>query len=465
MKNLLYSIGVLLLLTGCSDNYTDWANPQSNTEEPKTVTLALAPAADINFATLTTDSVQLFVPTVTASETAVNSYAAKLYNADKSASKTLQVDAKGRVKSSELADSINALYTCRPTQRTIAMDVTAFTKINGQSIQTTGTTTVKATPDAPEIDNTYYLTGTINSWNYNDKTFVVNNNGGDPYLNPVFSITLTAAQVGTGLEFKLTPASNLGKQDKCITATKDAAAGKIAYNNEGGALKVTPVAGTKYYRLDFDMLAQTYTVTEMSDPELFLTGNLYGWGATWKQLTPVNGTASTAPTFWTIIYLHAGESFKFAPQADWGDDFGSSATINDVAGAGASDDGGNIKVANAGWYLLKVVNSTTRSVDILAPNVYLIGTVAGNDWSIGAAHRFSIPTTESGEFVSPAFTTNGEVRMCVSLDSYDWWRTEFIVNAAGKIDYRGNGGDQDRVNVTAGQHAYLNFTAGTGSYH
>lgn len=232
MKKLLYSIGALLLMASCSDNYTDWADPQSNTEEAKTVTLALAPAADINFATLTTDSVQLFVPTVTASETAVNSYAAKLYNADKSASKTLQVDAKGRVKSSELADSINALYTRRPTQRTIAMDVTAFTKINGQSIQTTGTTTVKATPNAPEIDNTYYLTGTINSWNYNDKTFAVNNNGGDPYLNPVFSITLTAAQVGTGLEFKLTPASNLGKQDKCITATKDATAGKIAYNNE-----------------------------------------------------------------------------------------------------------------------------------------------------------------------------------------------------------------------------------------
>ena len=171
MKKLLYSIGALLLMASCSDNYTDWADPQSNTEEPKTVTLALAPAADINFATLTTDSVQLFVPTITASEAGVNSYTAKLYNADKSASKTLQVDAQGRVKSSELADSINALYTCRPTQRTIAMDVTAFTKINGQSIQTTGTTTVKATPNAPEIDNTYYLTGTINSWNYNDKTF------------------------------------------------------------------------------------------------------------------------------------------------------------------------------------------------------------------------------------------------------------------------------------------------------
>ena len=39
--------------------------------------------------------------------------------------------------------------------------------------------------------------------------------------------------------------------------------------------------------------------------------------------------------------------------------------------------------------------------------------------------------------------------------------TEFII-ADGKIDYRGRGGDQARLNVGAGQKAYLNFTANTG---
>ena len=45
----------------------------------------------------------------------------------------------------------------------------------------------------------------------------------------------------------------------------------------------------------------------------------------------------------------------------------------------------------------------------------------------------------------------------------DWWKTEFIV-LDGKIVYRGNGNDQERVKVAEGQKAYLNFTAGTGSF-
>jgi len=40
---------------------------------------------------------------------------------------------------------------------------------------------------------------------------------------------------------------------------------------------------------------------------------------------------------------------------------------------------------------------------------------------------------------------------------------EFIV-LDGKIVYRGNGGDQERVSVSEGQKAYLNFTDGTGVF-
>lgn len=50
--------------------------------------------------------------------------------------------------------------------------------------------------------------------------------------------------------------------------------------------------------------------------------------------------------------------------------------------------------------------------------------------------------------------------MCVSIEGFDWWKTEFIV-FDGVITYRGRGGDQNRVNVSAGQKAYLNFAKGT----
>ncbi len=77
----------------------------------------------------------------------------------------------------------------------------------------------------------------------------------------------------------------------------------------------------------------------------------------------------------------------------------------------------------------------------------------------------TVPSTADGEFVSPAFVgASGEdpyLRVYVKIDSYDWWRSEFIVSG-GKIVYRGNGGDQDRVTVSVGQKLYLNFTDETG---
>ena len=164
--------------------------------------------------------------------------------------------------------------------------------------------------------------------------------------------------------------------------------------------------------------------------------------------------------FWTIIYLHEGEQFKFAPQAGWGGDFGAQAEINDVAGANITISETNLVCGKAGWYLLYIHNGSSRKFNVLPADVYLMGDTAG-EWNINAEHKFTVPATEDGQFVSPAFVADAELRMCVKIDGFDWWMTEFII-ADGKIDYRGRGGDQARLNVGAGQKAYLNFTANTG---
>ena len=127
-------------------------------------------------------------------------------------------------------------------------------------------------------------------------------------------------------------------------------------------------------------------------------------------------------------------------------------------------DGTNLLAKNAGWYLLHVVNTTDRIVNVLAPNIYLIGgTAADGKWEVADVNKFTVPTGKDGEFVSPAFGAADEVRMCVNFGGYDWWKTEFIV-LDGKIVYRGSGNDQERVKVAAGQKAYLNFTDGIGSF-
>ena len=55
-------------LTACSDDYTDWAAPQSNPQEPaRTVSFAATAAAAIDYNSVKSDSVQLFKPSITAS--------------------------------------------------------------------------------------------------------------------------------------------------------------------------------------------------------------------------------------------------------------------------------------------------------------------------------------------------------------------------------------------------------------
>lgn len=209
-------------------------------------------------------------------------------------------------------------------------------------------------------------------------------------------------------------------------------------------------------------------VPEEPDAELYFTGSKYRW-STWNQLVPVTETVGkndeATPTFWLVVYFDADEEFKFAPQTGWGNDFGyNGVKITDNAGASPSNVNGNIKIGKAGWYLLVVTNDgENRTISFEKPEVYLQGPTIGN-WDCKKENMFTAPTTADGEFVSPAFVATDNVRMCVKLKDFDWWKSEFIVNKAGSIVYRGNGKDPENIPVTAGQRCYLNFSTGKGSY-
>lgn len=237
-------------------------------------------------------------------------------------------------------------------------------------------------------------------------------------------------------------------------------------DKQAGSIKIT-FSGK--VRITYDAENFYYTVKDNNAPdELYMTGSKYNWGGqpnnpdNWNQFIPVNGTKGA---FWGMYYFEKDEQVKFAPQADWGGDFGfTGVTISQesIALAGLSEAGGNIQVGNAGWYLVYVsVVGNDKAVEFEEPNVYLIGDCVGG-WDVSDANKFTIPTTADGEFVSPAFSADGEIRICVHPSNVsDWWRTEFII-LDSKIDYRGNGGDQARVRGEAGQKVYLKFSDNTG---
>lgn len=218
----------------------------------------------------------------------------------------------------------------------------------------------------------------------------------------------------------------------------------------------------------------SFALPAVEAPEtLYITGSFNGWNwETALQATQVNGAVET---LWHMVFIdESGIKFNTNPAWDGGEI--GYAKLNSVDGDLAAEiqanDDGNISSTNPGWYLM-IVKCTVVGRDIVydatfnKPEVWLIGTTTpAASWAeLEDGMQFTVPTTADGEFVSPAFANDAAedsgVRAYVKVPGYDWWKSEFMV-FDGKIVYRGNGGDQDRVTGSAGQKLYLNFTAETG---
>ncbi len=342
MKKLLYTLGLVCLVAACSEDYTDWADPQSNpSEEPSNVELAVEPAAAVDFATVEAETLQLFVPTVTAEEGTTTTYEAILANADGSRTIKIATDENGYALTEEVQAAVESLYGRRPVERIIPVTVIATSTLNGVSVRTQAETTFSATPNAPEIEDVYYLTGSLNGWNNSDTTYELSNGGVDPYENPVFTCTIPA---GTGdIEFKVTPKSGLGGDwSKCLTASD--VEGKFATNNAGGNLKITAVEGARYYRLTFDMMEQTWSYEALAFTNyIYEIGNESSWGTAHALYSP------NADGIYQGYYFLNGE-FKFKPnENDWNGDW-----EYDGDNRIADNGGGNCPGVAPGFYQVDV---------------------------------------------------------------------------------------------------------------
>lgn len=475
-KTLLYSLAAFVAMTfaSCNGDYDDWSLPQENGHEDA-ITLpdftATAVGEPVNLADAP-ERVKLFTLSEEAlpEGTTLEKTRVKLSPADINIAKTteaaeLAATNDGFVETAALQDAVVAAYGKAPYNRTFNMRVFSNVMADGQAMLVdAGTVEVNIIPQAPNIEKAYYLVGSLDGWTLSKKDeYKLTNGGGDQYADPVFSVTVPSPG-DAKVEFKVVPESGFGADgkvavwDNALSAAANGAEGEFSYSNEAGNITFQAEASYKKYKIEFNMLEGTYTVTGMNDPELYMTGSNYGWGSTWKPLVRVNGSDTD---FWTMIYLHSGEQFKFSPDAGWeGKDFGAQAEMKDEAGAGVGADGTNITVSNAGWYLIHVTNGSNRVVRFLKPEVYLQGDAIGN-WNLEPQNKFTAPTNENGAFVSPAFVKDANVRMCVVIDKDNWWKSEFNI-FSGKIVFRGNGGDQNAVPVKAGQKAYLYFNNGTG---
>ena len=205
--------------------------------------------------------------------------------------------------------------------------------------------------------------------------------------------------------------------------------------------------------------------------KLYLIGDFCNWN--WDnapEMIPLHD--GTTGTFWRMVYVKGG--LKFNTKTSWnGGEVGFvGCTTLDNFNAGISDAGGNIGIANEGWYLIVIRSKVNgRKIDYTVefnePAVWLIGNATGagdNAWKeLLEGWKFEVPATADGYFISPAFAAGHAegARAYVKVDGFDWWKSEFMV-FDGKLEYRGVGGDQDHVPVEAGQKLYLNFSTDKG---
>ena len=453
----------MLGLSSCDESFNDWASPSVNDPEAALAAYGIdvtGSGVEVNMNDAERpDSIRLVSISSTNEEVVSLEYDKVTINDCKI---PYVVKGKDVYVGTYAIDSLArlALKSQKYETRELKVSVDAHAKLqSGSSVAFTKEVIQKETPiETPAVDpNGYYLLGEVNGngWNPEEPVWFAK------VADGIYEVTVTTENEGENW-YKFYGGTDAGNWDGAnahvMGCDTNGDGSLFNYINWSADLQCPIISGKGKWKVRLDVNNWTYTINEVK-PDLFLTGSNYDWGGKWLQLVPFN---KSEEDFWTIIYLHEGEQFKFAPQAGRGDDFGyTGTTINDEAGANiTSSSDGNLVVGKAGWYLLKVQNGSTKALTVLQPNVYLIGDAAG-EWNIADSHKFTVPTTEDGVFESPAFAADAELRMCVSVDGFEWWQSEFMV-FDGKIEYRGRGIDQNRVNVKAGQKVTLNFTAGTG---
>lgn len=480
MKKHIYIFGLLMAVFGfsaCNGDYDDWAAPQSNAQEDAITipgyTAAAAGAIDLNQAG---ESINMFTLSSAAlpEGSTVENNRVKLTPTGEGVkdelSKTIELTADCKADSAALQALVENAFGKRPVARIFKAHVYSNVNYKGDDVYVdAGEVNVSITPAAPNIEPVYYYFGDLDK----KQKYAFKNSGVDPYDDPVFHCIIPAS-TSSWHWFKIGPASaydeegNMVKEATCLCPVKnDETDTEGRFTIGKNSWHLTQADGAPMYDIAFNVLTNEYKFTPVQGEAIFDTNpQLYFTSSNnvgeWLPLVPVHSDATMS---WIITYLHEGEEFKFAPQASADNAFGATAQINDQANMNPSTSNGYIKTGNAGWYLLQVINDgADKTVNILTPNVYLFGNTSPAGWSDKPEGLFTIPTSEDGVFVSPAFIASDNVRMCVKLDGVDWWKTEFVIKTDGQLDYRAGGNDQTGVKVTQNQKCFINFTYSYGYY-
>ena len=376
MKKLSLYISIALaglFMGSCSEDFKDWADPQTNPQEDAiTIPGFTATAAQaIDFASVTTDSVNTFslssaaLPEdFTLGNARIELTPQGVENATKTTVNT-SLDGKGAV--ADLASVVESAYGKRPTARTFDAQVYVNAIKEGQAVLIdAGKINLVMTPKAPFIDAAYYLVGDmfttddVNGWNTISDKQTFKHSDKDVYEDPIFTITFETTKADQ--YWKIIPKTNVDAGN-----TDASAAGVVGPKVDGEDsmtdsltnvdAKAGKIAKAGKYKLTLNMMDYTYTFEEVKyDPFIYFIGATDGWKSSDQKLALVDDAKGVYTGY---VYLAdpnaAGFEFKFQrAQGNWDTAIGAGTFVS-FGGAAIGVDNGNIGVnAGEGVYYMDV---------------------------------------------------------------------------------------------------------------
>lgn len=416
MKKILFGLTLVAALASCTDDYTDWAQPQHNDPDStaaQTVEVSVGAAPDVDYATLTADSVQLFVPTVATSDaTATTTYKVVLWGDDNNSNVEMTADAKGRVKADELKSAVETLFGKKPVKHDIAMDITSYTVVNGQTIANVAKSNIGITLSAPFIDSGYWLTGDMAGWNKEGALAFTHLGDGDVYDNPEFQIVFSTS--ADNQYWKIIPQGNY---DNDFWAGGETGVVGVAVDGdtsmEGTLTTDNPGAGkieqAGMYRMTINMMDYTYKIEKMEFAQfVYFIGATDGWAAAEQKLESVNFDGVYTGYVYCADPNGWGNEFKFQRVAgSWDNEINSGTFTGGISGDFA-DGGGNIKATGGeGVYFVEMnlAEGTLKGTRIT--NMNLVGDFNGWNAADDAQQMTWNATDFCFEITGAGVTANG----------------------------------------------------------
>lgn len=378
-------------MVSCTEDYTDWGNPQTNPQEEAVAfgNGSVTPVNVINLAEVTTEKVKVASIVAPTSSDAAYTPTYKI----NIGGQAFDIDAEGNMAKADLVNYITGKYGKRPTEHDIDATLDAWLS-NGSTaakMATSETFQVKAIPEAPVIEEGYYLVGDMfatadqNGWT-KEAAKAFNHSDKDVYEDPVFTITFETTKADQ--YWKIIPKKN-------VDGGNIWAAGVVGPKVDGdasmtGALtngdaKAGKIAKAGKYKLTINMMDYSYTLEEVNyDPFIYFIGSTDGWKSSDQKLALVDDAKGVYTGY---VYLAdpnaAGFEFKFQRKAGSWDNAIGAGTFVSFGGAAIGVNNGNLGVnAGEGVYYMDVNLSEGT---IKATKVEPMGIIGDfNGWKVDA---------------------------------------------------------------------------------